>query len=70
MITSAERFIVCLVTLFVGPGAIAQVVQLPTYRVFGTTGTIVVPDRGSALLGGNISARAGGVSRGDTDVTH
>ena len=27
-------------------------VQLPTYHVFGTTTTVVVPDRGSAYLGG------------------
>jgi hypothetical protein len=35
------------------PEAIAQVIQLPTVRVFSVTGSVSVPDGGWALLGGN-----------------
>jgi len=35
-------------------------VQLPTFHVFGVSTTVLVPDRGSAYLGGVNSARRGG----------
>jgi hypothetical protein len=37
---------------FIAPPAQAQVVQLPTFRFFGLSTTVSVPDRGSASLGG------------------
>lgn len=42
----------------------AQVIQLPTYRVFGTSTTVSVPDRGQAHVGSVSSARSGQSSRG------
>ncbi len=36
----------------------AQVIQLPTFRQFATSSSVLVPDRGAALLGGNASARS------------
>lgn len=35
------------------------VLQLPTFRVFGTNSTVVVPDGGTAFLGGSTSAYHG-----------
>ena len=42
----------------------AQVVQQPSFRTTGYSGTVVVPDRGSALLGGTRYGQSGTVSRG------
>ncbi len=42
----------------------AQTVQLPTFRFFGTSTTVSVPDHGTAVLGGNTSAYSGSSSRG------
>jgi len=42
----------------------AQVVQLPTIRTFSYSGTVVVPDRGTASLGGGAAASSGFRSRG------
>lgn len=39
-----------------GRSAEAQVVQLPSFRSFSYSGGVLVPDRGSALLGGSSSA--------------
>jgi type II secretory pathway component GspD/PulD (secretin) len=41
-----------------------QVVQLPTFRSFSIGTTVVIPDRGSAYLGGVNRARYGSVYRG------
>lgn len=42
----------------------AQVVQQPSFRTTGFSGSVVVPDRGSALLGGTRYGQSGTVSRG------
>lgn len=42
----------------------AQAVQLPTFRFFGTSTTVSVPDRGTAFMGGNTTAYSGSNSRG------
>ena len=48
----------------------AQVVQLPTQRVFTVDTTVSVPDRGQALLGGVHRARSATVSRGVPVLGH
>lgn len=47
-----------------GAKAQAQVVQLPTFRSFGIGTTVVVPDGGSAFLGGVSRGQIGSNSRG------
>ncbi len=47
-----------------GVELLAQTVQLPTFRFFGVTTTVVVPDQGSAVLGGNSTEYSGSQSRG------
>jgi hypothetical protein len=47
-----------------GSPADAQIVQLPTFRSFGVSTTVSVPDRGSVSLGGITSSRSGYVERG------
>jgi hypothetical protein len=42
----------------------AQAVQLPTFRFFGTSTTVLVPDRGSVVLGGNSSSAAASAQLG------
>lgn len=42
----------------------AQVVQLPVVRNFGYTGSALVPDGGTAFLGGNLGRQSSSVSRG------
>jgi hypothetical protein len=42
----------------------AQTVQLPSFRFFGVSTTVLVPDRGAAVLGGNSTAYSGSQSRG------
>lgn len=42
----------------------AQAVQLPTFRFFGTSTTVSVPDHGTAVIGGNTTAYSGSNSRG------
>ncbi|MGC4006150.1 MAG: hypothetical protein QM811_24745 [Pirellulales bacterium] len=56
----------CLVLALFGGTRVghAQAVQLPTFRFFGTSGTVLVPDRGYASMGGNTSAYSGSSSRG------
>ena len=44
--------------------ASAQVIMLPTYRVFSIGTSVMVPDRGMAHLGGISTARESSVSRG------
>ena len=64
--TRSRWLLVCLaVTSFccVTPVA-AQVVMLPTYRTFSTSGSVLVPDRGMAHLGSISRAREGSVTRG------
>lgn len=39
--------------------ATAQVLQLPSFNSFGTDTTVLVPDGGTAVLGGNAAARSG-----------
>jgi hypothetical protein len=46
------------------PAAVPTTVQLPTFHYFYSTGTIVVPDGGDALLGGISSSASGRVERG------
>ena len=41
-----------------------QVVQLPTISTFSYSGTVVVPDGGAALLGGNRFSASGSTRRG------
>jgi hypothetical protein len=54
-----------LFALLVSSGTtIAQVVQLPTFRFFGTSTTVSVPDHGTAVLGGNTTAYSGTNTRG------
>jgi hypothetical protein len=48
----ATLFVIAFGAFFVAPPAHAQVVQLPTFRFFGLSTTVSVPDRGSASLGG------------------
>jgi hypothetical protein len=45
-------------------GAQAQVVQLPTFRFFGISTTVSVPDSGGAYLGGNSRSSRGSIHRG------
>ncbi|MEM6777772.1 MAG: hypothetical protein AAF670_08950 [Planctomycetota bacterium] len=42
-----------------GKDAGAQVVQLPSTRIFSYSGSVAVPDRGATYLGGNSSAALG-----------
>ena len=42
----------------------AQAIQLPTFRLFSTNSTVLVPDRGSAYLGGVDRASYGSNQRG------
>lgn len=44
--------------------ASAQVVQLPTFRTFSYSGSVLVPDRGTASLGGNRTAASSWQRRG------
>lgn len=44
--------------------ALAQVVQLPSQHIFSSTGSVLVPDGGSALVAGSGYARQGSVSSG------
>lgn len=44
--------------------ALAQVVQLPVVHEFSYTGGAIVPDGGTAYLGGNMHSASGSVSRG------
>jgi hypothetical protein len=43
---------IAFVAVFLSGSAHAQVIQLPTFRFFGLSTTVSVPDRGSAYLGG------------------
>jgi len=52
--------IVALGLLYASGSAPAQVVQLPTFRQFSTSTTVLVPDHGSASLGGVRRSAAGG----------
>jgi len=52
------------ILLLTAPAASAQVVQLPTFRSFGIGTTVLVPDGGTALIGGSRSGAIGSVSRG------
>jgi Bacterial type II and III secretion system protein len=49
---SLAATLIALVAVFLTGPAHAQVVQLPTFRFFGLSTTVSVPDRGSAYLGG------------------
>lgn len=42
----------------------AQIVQLPSLHTFSSSGSVLVPDGGTALLGGNSYARHGSTSSG------
>lgn len=42
----------------------AQVVQLPSFRQFSTTGSVLVPDGGTTLLGGNSTSSSGSRRQG------
>jgi hypothetical protein len=45
-------------------GQLPSVVQLPSFRTFSYSGTVVVPDGGSAYLGGNRTSLSGSSRRG------
>ncbi|HTN75292.1 MAG TPA: hypothetical protein VL096_08600 [Pirellulaceae bacterium] len=57
-------FLANLLFLATGRGALAQAVQLPTFRYFTTNTTVSVPDGGGASLGGVNRASSGSTSRG------
>ena len=64
--TRSRWLLVCLAVsccCWVTPVA-AQVVMLPTYKIFSTSGSVLVPDRGMAHLGSISHAREGSVTRG------
>ena len=48
----------------------AQVIQLPTYRYFSVGTSVLVPDRGSAYLGGVGHAAYGSSQRGPFNRSH
>ena len=48
----------------------AQIIQLPTFHQFSVGTTVVVPDRGSAYLGGVKRSRSSAVSAGIPGVSH
>ena len=54
----------CTVGLLGNQGVHAQVIQLPSYHVFGIGTSVLVPDQGSAVLGGVNRALSGQSSRG------
>ncbi len=59
------RCLVLLMFALAGAGlAQAQTVQLPTYHSFYSTGSVLVPDRGGAFLGGVTRNATGSVRRG------
>ncbi len=49
----------CAMVLLTAANLAAQVVELPSFQSFGTSTTVVVPDRGAASLGGINSAASG-----------
>ena len=49
----------CAIVLLAAANLAAQVVELPSFQSFGTSTTVVVPDRGTASLGGINSAGLG-----------
>src|SRR5262245_53333388 len=51
-------------TLAAAMPAKSQVVQLPTFSQFSVSTTVMVPDRGSAVIGGIDSAREGDIEFG------
>lgn len=58
-------FIYSLIALLISAETtLAQVVQLPTFRFFGTSTTVSVPDHGTAVIGGNTTSYSGSNSRG------
>ncbi len=61
------RWPVCLLATLLSLSAVvaqAQVVMLPTQRIFSTSGSVLVPDRGMAHLGSVSWAREGSTTRG------
>lgn len=64
--TRSHWLLVCLAvtSLYCVTPVAAQVVMLPTYRIFSTSGSVLVPDRGMAHLGSISYAREGSVTRG------
>jgi len=67
---SGATFCVVFLWMIAGSGSwgvnavLAQTVQLPSVRQFSTTGGVLVPDGGSAFLGGNRSSAWGASSQG------
>lgn len=62
---SAALLVAAAITCSLAPSSGgAQTVQLPTYRVFSTNSSVLVPDRGAAYLGGNTSVRSGASNLG------
>ena len=66
-----KRAVLIAITIILAAGvdslsrqASAQVIMLPTYRVFSIGTSVMVPDRGMAHLGGISTARESSVSRG------
>lgn len=53
-----------LAVLLIDPSLAAQSVQLPSVRQFSYRGGVLVPDRGTATLGGNRSSARGAASHG------
>lgn len=59
------RFVAVLLALsLIAAEAQAQVVQQPVVRNFGYAGSALVPDSGTAVLGGNLGRQSSSVSRG------
>jgi hypothetical protein len=56
--------VVCAACLAAAPQAFSQTIQLPTFHYFTVATTVVVPDRGSLLLGGVDRASYGSSSFG------
>jgi hypothetical protein len=62
-----SQWLVCLLATLLSLSAVvaqAQVVMLPTQRIFSTSGSVLVPDRGMAHLGSVSWAREGSTTRG------
>lgn len=51
----------CCLCLLLTQGSVAQVIQLPSYRVFSIQTSGVVPDQGTAVVGGVRGARHRGL---------
>ncbi len=58
------RCLFAMATLFAGDVAAQSVVQLPSFHQFSYSGSVLVPDRGGAYLGGVNRSSSGSLRRG------